>query len=54
LIQRWRDEKAYGHTIMPVIEAAHIGALPVTAFARPLVVSPADQSIRELTAGATR
>jgi hypothetical protein len=54
LIQRWRDEAAYRHTIMPLIEAAHIGPLPRAAFGRTLIVCPADESIveREVAAAA--
>jgi hypothetical protein len=38
LLDRWNDEKAYHHTIMPQLEAAHIGELPRTAFVRAFVV----------------
>lgn len=32
LLERWKAEEAYRHTIMPRIEAAHIGDLPARAF----------------------
>jgi hypothetical protein len=32
LLDLWKKTKADGHAIMPLIEAAHIGAVPVTAF----------------------
>ncbi len=39
LLGRWRAAEAYGHTIMPIIEAAHIGDLSETKFLRSLAVS---------------
>jgi len=36
LVARWKEESAYTHTIMPRIEAAHIGPLPIAAVARVL------------------
>ncbi|OIP62101.1 MAG: hypothetical protein CO150_07760 [Nitrospirae bacterium CG_4_9_14_3_um_filter_53_35] len=34
LLKRWHQDKAYGHTIMPKIEAAYLGPIPVRAFRR--------------------
>ncbi|MDH6650213.1 UNVERIFIED_ORG: hypothetical protein M2312_004884 [Rhizobium esperanzae] len=31
-LQRWRVEEAYRHRIMPEIEGAHIGDMPVSSF----------------------
>ncbi len=36
LVARWKQENAYGHTIMPRIEAAHIGPIPITSVSRVL------------------
>ena len=38
LLQKWKAEEAYRHTIMPRLEAAHIGALSAKAFKRALFV----------------
>jgi hypothetical protein len=32
LVARWKVDRAHGHTIMPIIEAACLSALPCTAF----------------------
>lgn len=37
LINKWKAEEAYGHNIMPMIEAAHIGPVPMTSFVRVLI-----------------
>ena len=34
LVKKWKDESAYKHTLMPCIEAAHIGPLPMTSAIR--------------------
>jgi hypothetical protein len=34
LLAKWKHEGAYRHTIMPIIEAAHLGPIPVEAFKR--------------------
>ena len=31
LLNKWKHEKAYKHNIMPIIEAAHIGPIPLEA-----------------------
>jgi hypothetical protein len=43
LLARWQAESAYQHTIMPRIEAAVIGRVPVSAFRR-VLVSAANRS----------
>jgi hypothetical protein len=48
LIARWKEEEAYHHTVMPYIEAAYIGELPQTAFARAFLVRGGEETIREL------
>ena len=32
LLARWKQEEAYKHNIMPMIEAAHLGPIPLAAF----------------------
>lgn len=42
LVARWKSAKAYQHSIMPYIEAAHLGPLPRTAFRRAFLVCKGD------------
>ncbi|SFU15542.1 hypothetical protein SAMN05444141_11146 [Pseudovibrio denitrificans] len=46
LMDRWNNEKAYGHNVMPHIEAGHIGPISIDAFKRAFSVSP--DGIQEL------
>lgn len=39
LVKRWKQQEAYKHTIMPIIEIAHIGAVPTTSFSTVLAYS---------------
>jgi hypothetical protein len=39
LLRRWKCENAYGHTIMPIIEAAHTGDISAACFKRALMVT---------------
>jgi hypothetical protein len=39
LLQKWCHEQAQAHTIMPIIEAAHIGDIQAAHFKRALMVS---------------
>ncbi len=48
LVDQWKEQKAYKHTIMPIIEVAHIGPLPVEAFRSILISSKENPSIRPL------
>jgi len=48
LVARWKADKAYGHNIMPYIEAAHLGPLPRTAFKRAFLVREEDDEFRSL------
>lgn len=36
LVEKWKAEKAHGHCLMPLIEVAHIGSIPQSAFDRVL------------------
>ena len=38
LVKRWKIEEAYHHTIMPVIEVAHIGTISTSSFSRALLL----------------
>jgi hypothetical protein len=44
LLTQWKSEKAYIHTLMPYIEAAHLGSLPKMAFKRAFLVGEEDNS----------
>ena len=48
LLIKWKEEECFGHRIMPLIEAAHIGPLPVTAFRRAIVIASVDNQFQEL------
>lgn len=48
LLEQWKTDKAYRHTIMPKIEAAHLGTLPKIAFKRVFLVSGKDNSFRSI------
>ena len=37
VLKRWKQEHAYGHTIMPKIEAACVGPIPTSSFRRVLI-----------------
>jgi hypothetical protein len=38
IVARWKSDAAYRHTIMPYIEAAHLGSIPRRAFKRAFLV----------------
>lgn len=48
LVARWKADSAYGHNIMPYIEAAHLGPLPRTAFKRAFLVREEDDQFNSL------
>ena len=37
LLKTWNEDKLHKHTLMPIIEAAHLGDLPISAVARVLL-----------------
>lgn len=39
LIDQWNEQKAYNHTIMPIIEAASLISIPVSLFKRIMISS---------------
>ena len=48
LINQWKTQEAYRHSIMPIIEIAHIGPLPSSAFQKILTFSENDQCFRTI------
>ncbi len=48
LLAKWKADDAYGHNIMPDIEAAHLGPLPLTAFKRAFFVGKDDSELHPL------
>lgn len=48
LVTRWKQDQAHGHTIMPYIEAAHIGPIPQRSFKRAFLVRDRDDSFHDL------
>jgi hypothetical protein len=48
LLQRWKLEKAYRHSLMPRIEAAYLGPLSKSTFARALFVHSGKNESHEL------
>ena len=37
LLKKWKEDKLHRHNLMPIIEAAHLGDLPISAVARVLL-----------------
>jgi hypothetical protein len=48
LLSRWKADGAYGHNIMPEIEAAYLGSIPRPAFKQVLLVCKENSEIRQL------
>ncbi len=44
LVVRWHAERAFRHSIMPLLEAAYIGELPRTAFVSAFLVRQGEQA----------
>lgn len=53
LVSKWKAEEAFGHNIMPEIEAAYIGNLPVPAFKRAFLVCEDDDNFHFLSLDAS-
>lgn len=51
LVEKWNSENAHAHTLMPMIEAAHIGAIPVQVVRRVLFVDGAKGAADERSIG---
>lgn len=48
LLARWKSDAAYGHMIMPYIEAAHIGELPVSAIDQAFIVRAGQEFLEQI------
>jgi hypothetical protein len=48
LVEKWNRENAHAHTLMPMIEAAHIGQIPLARIRRAVVVADKKWRIKEL------
>ena len=48
LLSRWKADGAYGHNIMPEIEAAYLGDVPAAAFKRAFLVRKEDDEFHAL------
>ena len=48
LIEKWKKLDAYKHTIMPMIEVAYIGAIPLHAFRNVLICRSGESVLREI------
>ena len=48
LVAKWNSDQAYRHTIMPYIEAAHLGFLPRGAFRRAFLVRDGESQFHPL------
>ena len=48
VIERWKKQNELGRTIMPVIEAAHIGPVPISAFRRVYKYNKHDQEFKQI------
>lgn len=48
LLARWRQQNELGRKIMPIIEAAHIGPIPISAFCRAYKFNRHNQELNEI------
>ncbi len=48
IVKRWKQQNELGRTIMPIIEAAHIGPVPISAFRRIYKYNKHDQEFRKI------
>jgi hypothetical protein len=48
LVSKWKADDAYERSIMPYIEAVHVGPIPKAAFKRAFVIGKGDTKIRPL------
>lgn len=49
LLEKWHDEGAHRHQLMPLIEACHMGDIPQDLFVRVLAIGKGDAAFRSLT-----
>ena len=48
LLAKWKSGRDLGHNLMPVIEAAYLGSLPIAAFRRAIFICAIDRRFHEL------
>lgn len=48
LLSKWKDEGLHGHNILPALEAAHLGGLPISAICSAFLTWDNGQEIREI------
>ncbi len=48
VVERWKRQGELGRNIMPMIEAAHIGPVPISAFRRIFMFSKHDQEFKQV------
>lgn len=48
LIERWKRQGNLGRKVMPIIEAAHIGPVPISAFHRVIIFRKLDQTFAQV------
>lgn len=48
LVEIWHEKKDYQHTIMPMLEAAHIGVIPLSAFRRIFIFRRKDSTLSKI------
>lgn len=48
VIERWKRQGELGRKVMPIIEAAHIGPVPISAFRRIFMFSKHDQEFKQV------
>jgi hypothetical protein len=53
LLARWKHDAAYGHMIMPFIEAAYIGNLPLSTIRRAFVVRANQDAVEPIELSAS-
>jgi hypothetical protein len=48
LLAKWKATEACGHNLMPEIEAAHLGEIPLSGFKRAFHVCEGERVIRDI------
>ena len=48
VIERWKQQNQLGRKIMPIIEAAHVGPIPISAFRRVYKYNKHDEEFRQI------
>lgn len=48
VVEKWKADNAHGKSLMPYIEAVHVGRLPRAAFKRAFLVGAEDDQFHEL------